>query len=271
MKILIKIAQYTIADQLRHKSVYILLAVSMGFIFMLRGCYSADYVINGQQVDNVASAWLFSRVIFQAIVMGMLLLVSMISMRIFSRDQNDGSVQMFLSRPVNRWEYVMGRILGTWLFSSGFMLVLHLTILFIVFLNTKQIISGYVFASMVCSFNLLFVISIVCLFSLFMPDVISAMFAVGIVCIGFISDGGYKLISYDAIKVLAPSMANSTPAAWRIFFPKLFMVQAYGDSLISHTPFMGIGPLHPLINIAIFIILMITITLLVFNRKEIMT
>ena len=233
MKILFKIARYTIADQLRHKSFYVILALSIGFIFMLRGCYSADYVINGRQVDRVASAWLFSRVIFQVIVMGMLLLTSMISMKIFSRDQNDGTVQMFFSRPVNRWEYVMGRILGTWIFSSGFMLVLHLTILCIVFLNTRQLISGYLSASIVCCVNLLFVVSAVCLFSLFMPDFISAMAVVGIICTGFVSDGGYKLFSYGAVRMLAPAIADTAPAEWRIFFPKLFMVQAFGDSFIS--------------------------------------
>jgi len=269
MKPFIKIAQYTIVDQMRHKSFYVLLAICLGFIFLIRGCYSGNYMINGKQVDNIASAWIASRIVFQVIVMGMLLMVSMISMKIFRKDQNDGSVHMFLSRPVNRWEYVLGRIIGTWLFSSCFMLLLHLAIFLIVWFNTSEMILGYVLASFVCSVNLLFIISAVCLFSLFMPDFISAMFAIGLVFTGFISDGGYKLLSFDIVKSLAPNIANTEPALWRVFFPKLFMVQAYGDSIICQKIFMGIGPVHPVLNVFGFTVLLVMITLLVFSKKEI--
>lgn len=269
MKPFIKITQYTIVDQMRHKSFYVLLAICLGFIFLIRGCYSGNYMINGQQVDNIASAWIASRIVFQVIVMGMLLMVSMISMKIFRRDQKDGSVHMFLSRPVNRWEYVLGRIVGTWLFSSCFMLLLHLAIFLIVWFNTNEMIIGYLLASLVCSVNLLFMISAVCLFSLFMPDFISAMFAIGLVFTGFISDGGFKLLSFDAVKAFAPSIANTDPSLWRIFFPKLFMVQVYGDSIICQKIFMGIGPVHPFLNVFIFIVLLVMITLFIFSKKEI--
>ncbi len=129
----VKIAQYTITDQLRVKSFYLLIAMSIVLLFLMRGCYSSEYVINGQPVVGV---WYISRLIFQVIVMGMLLMVSLISMRVFSRDRNDGSLHMFLSRPVKRWEYVLGRIMGTWLLTSGVMFVLHLTLIFIVSFHT---------------------------------------------------------------------------------------------------------------------------------------
>lgn len=266
MKMFIKIAHYTIVDQMRSKSFYLLLAMSVGLLFLMRGCYSADYVINGQQIEGI---WYFSRVIFQAIVMGMLLMVSMISMRIFTRDQNDGSVQMFLSRPVQRWEYVLGRIMGTWLLSSGFMFLLHLTIFSIVWSHTGDINLGYIGASIVCSLNLLFMTAAVCLFSLFMPGFISALFAMGLLGTGFISDGGYRLLNSQMVATIAPSVTESSPALWRIFYPKLFMVQAYADSLISNYDFINIGPVHPLINIFVFSLLLISLTLIVFNKRSI--
>jgi len=269
MKPFVKIVQYTIVDQMRHKSFYVLLAISIGFIFLIRGCYSGNYTINGRQVDNIASAWIASRIVFQVIIMGMLLMVSMVSMKIFTRDQNDGSVHLFLSRPVDRWEYVLGRIIGIWLFFLFFMVVLHFTICLIVWFNTHEMMIGYVLASLVCSVNLLFMISAVCLFSLFLPDVISAMFAVGLVCLGFISDGGYKLFSVGVVKALVPGIANTEPALWRVFFPKLFMVQAYGDSIICQNVFTGIGPVHPLLNVFGFIVLLLILTLFVFHKKEI--
>ncbi len=266
MKMFIKIAHYTIVDQMRAKSFYLLIGLSIGLLFLTRGCYSADYVINGQQVD---STLYLSRIIFQIIVMGMLLMVSMISMRIFTRDQNDGSVQMFLSRPVNRWEYVLGRIIGTWLLSSGFMLLLHLSLSLIIWFQTGEINLGYIGASIICSVNLLFMAAAVCLFSLLMPDFISALFAIGILGIGFVSDGGYRLLSSEIFTAISPSAAGSSPAPWRIFYPKLFMVQAYADSLISQNQFVTLGPVHPLINVFAFILLLISLTLLVFKKKSI--
>ena len=266
MKIFFKIAHYTIVDQMKAKSFYLLLGLSMGLLFLTRGCYSADYVINGQQVESILR---LSRIMFQVIVMGMLLMVSMISMRIITRDQNDGSVQMFLSRPVNRWEYMLGRIIGTWLLSSGFMLILHLTLSLIIWSQTNDVNLGYIGASIVCSVNLLFIVAAVCLLSLFMPDFISALFAIGLLGIGFVSDGGYRLLSSEIFTAIAPSAAGASPAPWRIFYPKLFMVQAYADSLISKSDFVTLGPVHPLVNVFAFIILMILLTLLGFKKKPI--
>ncbi len=262
----IKIAQYTIVDQMRSKSFYLLLAMSVGLLFLMRGCYSANYAINGQQIEGIGYA---SRVIFQIIVMGMLLMVSMISMRIFTRDQTDGSVQMFLSRPVQRWEYVLGRIIGTWLLTSGFMLLLHLTLFSIVWSHTGVINFGYILASLVCSVNLLFIAAAVCLFSLFMPGFISALFAMGLLGTGFISDGGHQLLNSQMVAALSPSTTEISPALWRIFYPKLFMVQAYADALISKSDFINLGPVHPLINILAFILLLISLTLIIFNKRSI--
>lgn len=266
MKMLFKIAQFTIMDQLRAKSFYFFMAISIGFLFLTRGCYSSDYVINGQQLEGI---WYVTRVIFQAIVMGMLLMVAMTSMRIFTRDQSDGSLVMFLSRPVKRWEYVLGRITGTWLLASAMMLVLHLTLFAIIWSHTSIGNFGYLSGSIVCSMNLLFMIAAVCLFSLFMPDFMAALLAIGILCTGFVSDGGYRLFSSDLLAAVAPTAVESSPALWRVVFPKLFMVQAYADALISQGNFMMMGPVHPLINTLGFIIILISLTLFVFNRKSI--
>jgi ABC-type transport system involved in multi-copper enzyme maturation permease subunit len=262
----IKITQFTIVDQMRLKSFYLLLVVCIGLLFAMRGCFSTDFVVNGQHIESMGHV---SRIIFQIIVMGMLLMVSMISMKIFSRDQNDGSVHMFLSRPVQRWQYLIGRIAGTWLLSSWFMFMLHLTMVLIIWLHTSELPLKFLGASIVCSVNLLFIIVAVCFFSLLMPDFISAMLAIGLLFTGFISDGGYKVLSSEILTTLAPSVADQSITSWRIFYPKLFMVQAYADSIINQSKFVGMGPIHPLINISIYIILLILLTLFVFNKKEI--
>ena len=256
-------------DQMRHKSFYVLLGLSILFILTIRGCYDSGYMINGQMVDGATVAFHVSKIVFHLIAAGMFLMVSMLSMKIFSRDHKDGSMILFLSRSVVRWQYVLGRITGTWALCLVFMFILHLTIFLTVWLKTGTIISGYLIASLVCSINLLFVISCVCFLSLFMPDFISAVFTMGILFIGFISDGGYQIINSDIVRSAVPFSSDGGPALWRVLYPKVFMLQAYADAIISKSEFHKMGPFHPLLNLSLFILLIIMLMLGSFYRKDI--
>ena len=256
-------------DQMRHKSFYVLLGLSILFILTIRGCYDSGYAVNGKMVDTAAVAWHVSKIVFHLIAAGMFLMVSMLSMKIFSRDHGDGSIVLFLSRSVFRWQYVIGRITGTWALCLAFMFILHLTIFLTVWVKTGTIISGYLTASLLCSINLLFVIACVCFLSLFMPDFISAFFTMGILFVGFISDGGYQIINSDIVRSAVPSSANGGPALWRVLYPKVFMLQAYADAIISKSEFHNMGPIHPLLNLSLFILLILILMLGYFNRKEI--
>ena len=64
MSNLIRIAFFTIKDQVRQKSFYLLLAVAVLFILIIRSCYHADYSVNGQKMDNVSLAWHASLLVF---------------------------------------------------------------------------------------------------------------------------------------------------------------------------------------------------------------
>ena len=265
----LKITGYTIRDQMRHKSFYILLALCLMFVLMFRGCYSGQYVVNGQQLDNTTVAWHVSKIVFQVIASGMFLIVILLSMTIFSRDHKDGSMVLFLSRPVFRRQYILGRIAGTWLLCLVFMFILHATIFLTVWIKTGTAIPGYLTASLVCSINLLFIAVSVCFLSLYLPDFISAIFAAGVLFVGYISDGGYQILNSEIFRTAVPSATASPPSMWRIFYPKVYMVQAFADSIISQSSFNNMGPVHPILNVSFFIILITTLMLVVFNKKEI--
>ena len=124
MHTFIKISGYTIRDILRQKSFLVLLIISVLFILMIRSCYSGDFMVNGQKLDSVTVAFHASIVVFHVIAVGMFLMAALLSMKTFTRDNRDGSLTMFLSRPVFRWHYLFGRITGTWLvclvFNTGY-------------------------------------------------------------------------------------------------------------------------------------------------------
>ncbi len=86
-------------DQMRHKSFYVLLGLSILFILTIRGCYDSGYTVNGKMVDTAMVAWHVSKIAFHLITVGMFLMVSMLSMKIFSRDQG-GWQHRFVSFPV---------------------------------------------------------------------------------------------------------------------------------------------------------------------------
>jgi ABC-type transport system involved in multi-copper enzyme maturation permease subunit len=220
-------------------------------------------------VDTATVAWHVSKIVFHLITAGMLLMVSMLSMKIFSRDRQDGSTVLFLSRSVFRWQYILGRVTGTWVLCLVFMFILHFTIFLTVWVKTGTIISGYLTASLICSINLLFVIACVCFLSLFMPDFISALFTMGILFVGFISDGGYQIINSDIVRSAVPASTNWGPAVWRVVYPKVFMLQAYADAIISKSEFHNMGPFHPLLNLSLYIFLIMLLMLACFNRKGI--
>ena len=265
----LKIAGYTICDQMRHKSFYVLLGLSILFVLMIRGCYSGQYLVNGKPLDNIAVAWYVSKIVFQVVTSGMFLIVILLSMKILSRDHEDGSLILFLSRPVFRRQYILGRIAGTWFLCLVFMFILHGTIFLTVWIKTGATIPGYLTASLVCSINLLFISVLVCFLSLYLPDFISAVFTAGILFLGYISDGGHQILNSEILKIAVPSAVASPPALWRILYPKVYMVQAYADSIIGQNSFNNMGPFHPILNVSFFIILITMLMLVVFNKKEI--
>jgi len=73
----------------------------------------------------------------------------------------------------------------------------------------------------------------------------------------------------EIVKSAVAPAANTDPALWRILYPKVFMVQAYADSIISQSQLSPMGPFHPMLNLSVFILLIMTLLLISFNKKEI--
>jgi ABC-type transport system involved in multi-copper enzyme maturation permease subunit len=265
----VRILLLTVGDQMRQKSFLLLLALCVLFLFLIRGCYGGNYMVNGQQVDALTVAWQTSRIAFHIIASGAMLIAVMLSMRLFSRDREDGSLVLFLARPVHRFEYLLGRIGGVWTLSFLFMFILHLTIFIIAFINTHAIIPGYLTASVVCALNLLFMAALVCLLGFFVPDFMAALIAIIIAAVGFASDTAFAVMQSSMVKSALPPGVESHPSIWRMLWPKMTALQYYGASLISHESFVSMGPLHPGLNALLWCGVVITVLLIYYRRKEI--
>lgn len=266
---IIRIAIFSLQDQVRQKSFYILLAICVLLVLLLRGCYKGNFTVNNQQIDNLAIAWHASKFAFHLIAGGMMLLTVLLSMSIFTRDSQNGNMVLTLSRPIKRSDYILGRIAGVWILVSIFMFILHLTIVIITFLNTGDIIPEFFLASLICTMNLLFLILLVSLLSLFLPDFIAAISAIGIAGISFISDSFYIAKHSKMFQPLVSSGLENHVAMWRVFWPKTAMLQYYASSLINNENFPVMGPVHPLVNLLFYILLSYLLLLWVFNQNEV--
>lgn len=260
---LLKIAGYTLRDKARSPGMVVLLGLVVLFVLAMRGCYDGRVMIDGRPLEGAAVVGVVSRLVFHLVSSGMLLMAAMLAMTVFSRDRHDGSAVMFLSRPVERREYVLGRIVGTWLLALGSMFVLHAALLATVWFQTGRFAPSYLTASLIGSVNLLFVIACTSLLSLLVPGVVAALVTLGIVFVGFVSDGGHQLFSAAVLP-----LDGSGPALWRLLYPKVFMVQAWADTLLDGGAWYRMGPVHPLVNLAGYIVALLAAAVAVFGRKE---
>ena len=169
------------------------------------------------------------------------------------------------------WQYVAGKVIGLWALSVMFMFILHSIVLIIASLNLKVFMPEYLIGSLLCSFNLLFDIVAVLLFSLLMADIAAFLSVMGIGVVGFAVDGVYA-ISQSQIAQMMVQHSGDEPQSeltlWKLIYyvwPKLSGMQKLASSLISGEAFQGLGSIYPLINIFFYSLILGT---LLFRRYE---
>lgn len=255
---ILRIAKYTIVDELRQKSFIIMFAVCAICVFLIRGCYQGDYMVNGQHLDVGTVVRALSKVTFHIIGAGVMIIAALLSMRIFKRDRNEGMQSCVLSKPIARWHYVMGKIIGLWVLSLLFMFILHSIVFLITSINLKVFMPEYLIASLLCSVNLLFVVIAVLFLSLLMPDIVAFLCVLGIGVVSFVADG-IAAVSQSQMAQAMMQQSGANPQSdltwWKVAYyswPKLLGVQQSASKLIGSESFHGFGSLYPLINVLLY-------------------
>jgi len=272
---IIRIAKYTLVDEVRQKSFVILFAVCAIFVFLMRGCYQGNYMVNGQFLDAATVAGALSKVTFHVIGAGAMIIAALLAMRVFRRDRDEGMQSCILSKPIARWQYVMGKVMGLWALSVLFMFILHGIVFLITSINLKVAMPEYLMASLLCSFNLLFVVVAVLLLSLLMPDIVAFLCVMGIGIVGFVADG-IAAISQSpmAQAMMQQPGAHAQPDLtwWKVVYylwPKLSGTQQWASSLIGGEAFLGFWSLYPLINVLLYCLILYALLFRRFGKEDI--
>lgn len=250
-----RITKYTLVDEVQQRSFIVMFVICAICVFLVRGCYQGNYMVNGQTLDAGTIVRTLSKATFHVIGVGVMVIAALLSMRIFRRDRNEGMQSCILSKPIARWQYVMGKIIGLWTLSVAFMFILHSIVFLITSINLKVFMPEYLVASLLCSLNLLFVVIAVLFFSLMMSDIVAFLCVLGVGVVGFVADG-IAAASHSQIAQAIVQQSSGHPQSeltwWKvvyIFWPKLLGVQQLAASLIDSESSHGFGSIYPLINI----------------------
>ena len=257
-----RITKYTLIDEVQQRSFVVMFVICAICVFLVRGCYQGNYMVNGQALDPGTIVKTLSKATFHVISTGMMVIAALLSMRIFRRDRNEGVQSCILSKPIARWQYVMGKILGIWLLSVLFMFILHSIVFLITSINLNVFMPGYLVASLLCSINLLFVVITVLLLSLLMPDIVAFLCVLGVGIVGFVADG-IAAASHSQIAQAIVQQSGGHPRSdltwWKVvyfFWPKLLGVQQLASSLIESDSSHGFGPTYPLMNVLFYCLIL---------------
>ena len=270
-----KITKYTLIDEVQQRSFVVMFVICALSVFLVRGCYQGNYTVNGQSLDAATIVRTLSKATFHVIGAVVMVITALLSMRIFSRDRNEGMHSCILSKPIARWQYVMGKVLGLWALSSLFMFILHSVVFLITSINLKVVMPGYLVASMLCSINLLFVVIAVLLLSLLMSDIVAFLSVLGVGLIGFVADG-IAAASHSQIAQAMLQQSTGQPQSdltwWKVVYvlwPKLLGVQQLASSLIDSESSYGFSATYPLINVLLFCLVLGVLLFKRFGNEDI--
>jgi len=270
-----RITKYTIIDEVQQRSFVVMFLICAISIFLLRGCYQGNYMVNGHSLDAGTVVRALSKVTFHIIGAGVMVITALLSMRIFRRDRNDGMQSCVLSKPVARWQYVMGKIIGLWILSVLFMFILHGIVFLITSISLKVFMPEYLAASLLCSINLLFVVIAVLFLSLLMPDIVAFLSVLGVGIVSFVADG-IAAASHSQMVQAMVQQSGARPQSdltwWKVVYflwPKLLGVQQLASSLIESESFHGFGPTYPFINVLLYCLILGALLFKRFRNEDI--
>lgn len=269
---IIKIAKYTLADEIRQKSFIVMFVICILFVLSVRGCYRGEFVINGQDLGANDVVTMVSKMTFHAIAIGVMFLAALLSMRIFRRDRDDGTHACILSKPITRRQYVAGKILGLWILTTAFMFFLHSIVFFITLIKLHIVMPEYLVASLMCSINLLFILVTVLLFTLFMPDIAALLCVVGIGIIGSIADGIFAVSRSPMGQMMMQERTQSDLTLWQAVYyvwPKISGMEKFAASFIGAGQSGGLDSVYPLMNITLYCILFGVLLFWRFQKEDI--
>jgi ABC-type transport system involved in multi-copper enzyme maturation permease subunit len=175
---ILSIAANTFRETIRNKILYAILAFALlviGFSYFL-----ADLSV-GELTRIIADVGLASIHIF-GVIMAVFIGITLVSQEVERK-----TIYLILSRPVPRWEFIVGKALGLCLTLALTTLVMSVTLFLVHFGYGREPETGILVASAGIYMELIMLICLASLFSTFTTPVLSAIFTLSMFLIGHVS------------------------------------------------------------------------------------
>jgi ABC-type transport system involved in multi-copper enzyme maturation permease subunit len=267
-KQILAIAGNTIKEGLRNKLFYILLGVALLFLLLARGCMSGNMQIQSRQLsaDEVAA---FGTVLgFHVIIFWGLTLAGLLSMGALLGDIETGVITVFISKPISRFQYLVGKFIGVSAVVLLNMVILGAGFFLLAFLKAGSWPFELFIALGVFTLNIFMLISFIFLVSLATARIIAMVFGI----VAYIFSIGIDIPFYfDAIR---NNLEAGSPAMLIIMkilyfaFPQFGSTQFYAASFVGELFGNSVMSFWPAVHTLVYTVLFWLLMVLFFGRKE---
>lgn len=265
MREILAISANTIREGLRNKMFYILLGIAFVFVLVGRGCMSGSMNIQNRELSPEQMVSFGTIIGFFIITFWGLTLAGLLSMGAILTDIETGVITTFISKPISRFEYLMGKFIGIVAVVLLNVAILALGFSILAYLRAGIFPLHLFLALGVFVVNLLMLISFILLVSLVSARIIAMIFGI----LAYLFSVGIAIPVYiDALrdKMVGSSMSPVLEIIY-FAFPQWGSAHIYAASLI-YAPLSQRMSYLPVAHSLLYTVLIWLLMLFVFGKKE---
>lgn len=165
------IAKVGFKECLRYRVFYFILIMAVLFILLGKSCTPQVSTSSNQIIDLKTQQTLAMKVGFHGIIFWSVMLCGLLSSNILSKEEEEGTVAMTLSRPVSRAQFVAGKMLAVIMISAFNLILLSGVFLFLFYVEMKQFNPGILFSFLIMVLTLILYALMTVSLSFFIPRV----------------------------------------------------------------------------------------------------
>lgn len=257
------IAKIGFKECLRYRLVYFIFIMALLFIFMGRGCNPGKIKGNDFFFDKETRQNMAMNVAFHGIVFWSIMLCGLVSANLLTRELEEGTALMTLSRPLSRSSFVGGKLLSILMISS-FNLLLLGVVFFLLFYFEVGYLNFRIFLSFLFMMPGLLLFALMTLFlSLNLPRLITPLIAI---LIYFISCWSALPFYFEKLNLIwDPSVTVTRIHQW---FPRFGDLQFISAAFIGSST-TGYDVVKPLGSVLLYCLMFWFLIVYGFKKKQI--
>ncbi len=255
---LLRITELGIKECLRRKVLYGIIGLAFLFVLMARGCDHGTVRGERMLLDAQTRTSIAASVTFHGIALWSFLLCSLLSATALSREIEDGTALLVLSRPVRHAVFVAGKLLASLCISVAHLAVLAaLMKLFNSSISTAGLLMG-----LVCCVPLLLLCTLMtCFLSLVLPRVIAPLLSIVVYATACWAALPYY---FDKLRIIwTPS--HSVARMYQLL-PCFGDLQFMGAALLRGEPAGGHAG-GTILNVVVYCVVLWCATVMCFSRR----